>query len=1420
MKEKAKINIWYLILTISLVISQLGIPTVLAETIAAQDEDFQVEISTEKRQYTMGEDIQVDVSGTESDLDKFALTDAAEMQIKEEKRVDTAHKKYIVTFTKAGNYSLSATIENKIINGPLLTIENTLPEEVAQVEKVTETSDSQLENTEESKKSETSVQKEPLLRQTRAVSTELTTSPKDVSSTALENITYRITGNAGDIVESNGLIQLKIPKEAVRSSDGQELVDKLLITDPVSFVEKTSDADNWILTFSIDVSEVDHTTTFETYIKTSFIAATFYEGEAKQPANPYTVVGSYANKTLSDTFNIIPIRNGNPPFGKYYYGDKEMYPASTDTYGILDLNDAGKNKFALVVNYDHIARNNVVVKDVLPEGTELTPYPGAFDFATGSRTPIAGGIRIAEAGEDASGKQTFNYVSADFIDKVTYDAVTREITVNFGNLPADKSYMIEYALDVNDPEHIKAEGEVKNKASMSYDGGVYRTAYPLQIKDVSVQTVGLSKQVDKTIVNLNDNELTYNLRLKVYGGVLPAGAVITDNLDASKIDFDEWVSTIDDEIFDTDVTNNVIKITTKKDLIGPLTYDFSFKADSQKLKTGETVTNDATITNKDQTLKSSQVSTKRIDGRLKVIKIDDSGQTLADAEFDIKDTSGNIVDHGKTNASGEFLSTPLAVGNYQIIETKAPEGYVLEGTPHNVSVTSDAIEPIEISINNKKDMGDVLLTKLDKNTSEVLSGAVFELQDKEGKLLRSALQTDSKGKLLVTDLVPGDYQLVETKAPTGYVLDSTPLAFTIVKNQTQVVEVSKVNELIPGGVVLQKVDADTSEVLAGAVFELQDQTDKTLQNGLVTGLDGKLVINDLAPGEYQLVETKAPTGYEIDRTPVSFTVEKGQTKVVEVEKQNQLTTGGVVLQKVDADTSEVLAGAVFELQDQSGNPEQSGLMTGSDGKLAIDNLKPGEYQLVETKAPTGYELDQTPIRFTIEKAQTKAVELKKSNKLITGSVVLTKADATTAEALAGAVFDLYNDRDEIVEKNLTTGQDGKLAVKNLRPGNYYFIETQAPTGYVKDDTPINFTIVKDQNQAIELTKTNHLTPGGVVLTKVDAESADPLSGAVFELQDMDGKILQKGLKTGADGKLAIDKLTPGNYQFVETQAPTGYELDQSPITFTIEKGQTKALELTKSNKQVKGSITLEKIDKQTGETLPGAVFELQDEDHKVIIKEMETDQAGRLSVQELKPGVYYFVEKKAPNGYDVDPTPLKVVVKEKQANSMAVEKTNEGKKKALRVVKKDKASMENLKDAVFSLFDKEGNELEKDLITDDNGTFALDDLDVGEYQLKETKAPEGYVIDSTPINFKIEEKTELITIDVYNAKEETEKSIKNSSGGSTLPDAGNSSSSGKTGNSTYYPKTGEKQSTWIVISGIFLIGTILYIVSKKRKIMR
>ncbi|HFD3607968.1 TPA: SpaA isopeptide-forming pilin-related protein, partial [Enterococcus faecium] len=80
-----------------------------------------------------------------------------------------------------------------------------------------------------------------------------------------------------------------------------------------------------------------------------------------------------------------------------------------------------------------------------------------------------------------------------------------------------------------------------------------------------------------------------------------------------------------------------------------------------------------------------------------------------------------------------------------------------------------------------------------------------------------------------------------------------------------------------------------------------------------------------------------------------------------------------------------------------------------------------------------------------------------------------------------------------------------------------------------------------------------------------------LQGAVFELQNREGETLQTGLTTGADGKLAIDGLAPGAYQLVETQAPTGYELDATPVTFKIEKEQEAAIFLTKENRKVADS---------------------------------------------------------------------------------------------------------------------------------------------------------------------------------------------------------------------------------------------------------
>ena len=298
--------------------------------------------------------------------------------------------------------------------------------------------------------------------------------------------------------------------------------------------------------------------------------------------------------------------------------------------------------------------------------------------------------------------------------------------------------------------------------------------------------------------------------------------------------------------------------------------------------------------------------------------------------------------------------------------------------------------------------GQANLVKIDDETLAPLSGAVFTLQDEQGKPLQEGLTSDTDGVVSVNNLKPGKYQLVETQAPDGYELDTTPVKFTIVANQSNPTRLVKTNTIKRGSVVLTKVDDDSRTPLRKAVFTLQDEQGNPVREGLESGADGKLTINDLRPGKYKLVETQAPDGYELDATPVEFEIEKNQQTAVEVEKTNTLKPGSVVLTKVDADSKAPLENAVFTLQDEQGNPLQADLTTGADGKLTINDLKPGKYKLVETQAPDGYELDATPVEFEIEKNQQTAVEVEKTNTLKqSGSTDTPKPDGSTNTSKPG-----------------------------------------------------------------------------------------------------------------------------------------------------------------------------------------------------------------------------------------------------------------------------------------------------------------------------------------------------------------------------------------------------------------------------------
>uniref|UniRef100_UPI0035A33FA8 SpaA isopeptide-forming pilin-related protein n=1 Tax=Bacillus pacificus TaxID=2026187 RepID=UPI0035A33FA8 len=729
-------------------------------------------------------------------------------------------------------------------------------------------------------------------------------------------------------------------------------------------------------------------------------------------------------------------------------------------------------------------------------------------------------------------------------------------------------------------------------------------------------------------------------------------------------------------------------------------------------------------------------------GGVELSKVDDvDGATLEGAVFNIVDMKGTVIrENLTTNSQGKISVPDLRPGDYQFIETKAPKHYDLNKEPIPFTIEKGQTEPIFVTAKNSLTKGAVELSKMDDIDGTALEGAVFKIVDMNGNDVRTGITTDAKGKVSIPDLHPGDYQFIETTAPKHYKLDATPIKFTIEKSQAEKLQVTAKNSLIEGAVELIKVDDINQDTkLSDAVFNIIDAKGKIVRTNLTTDKDGKVSASNLRPGDYQFVETKAPKDYDLNNTPIPFTIEKSQTIHVSVTAKNGLTKGGVELTKVDSlDAKETLEGAVFKITDMNGNDIRTNLVTNKDGKIIAKDLQPGDYQFIETKAPKHYDLNEDPIKFTIERSQTKHVFVTATNSLTKGSVELIKVDDVEKNTtLEGAVFKIVNKDGHDVRTDLTTDKNGRLVVDELPPGDYEFIETKAPNHYDLNETPIKFTVKKGQEKIASVTATNSLTKGAVELTKVDDIDGVTLEGAVFKIVDMNGNDVRTDLTTDKDGKISVSDLRPGDYQFVETKAPTHYDLNQTPINFTVEKSQTTTASVIAKNSLTKGAVELTKVDDIDGVTLEGAVFKIVDMNGNDVRSDLTTDKDGKISVSDLRPGDYQFIETKAPTHYDLNQTPINFTVEKSQTATASVTAKNSLTKGAVELTKVDDIDGATLEGAVFKIVDMNGNDVRSDLNTNKDGKISVSDLRPGDYQFIETKAPTGYDLNAKPIPFTI-----------------------------------------------------------------------------------
>ncbi|PGP72004.1 adhesin, partial [Bacillus cereus] len=737
-------------------------------------------------------------------------------------------------------------------------------------------------------------------------------------------------------------------------------------------------------------------------------------------------------------------------------------------------------------------------------------------------------------------------------------------------------------------------------------------------------------------------------------------------------------------------------------------------------------------------------------GQIEIKKIDSENgeKPLANAEFDIvKD--GVVVEHIVTDKDGKATSKPLALGKYILKETKAPEGYQLKETEFEVNVTGDGIFPIQVE-NAMVDKGNIEITKVDKENGAVLAGVEFEVQDEKDGVVRKVV-TDKDGKANVSDLSVGKYKLVETKSLPGYKKLTEPVPFEITKGMTKAVSIKVENEqLDKGSVEITKIDKDSQKVLEGVVFEVQDEQGK-LVTEVKTDKDGKAKISDLSVGKYKLVETKSLPGYKKLTDSVSFEIKKGMTTVLSLKVENeQLDKGSVEITKIDKDSKKALKGVVFEVQDEAGTVVKE-VKTDKDGKAKISDLSVGKYKLVEKESLPGYKKLTDPVSFEIKKGMTEVLSLKVENEMVdTGNVEITKIDKDSKAPLENVVFEVRDLKGKVVAK-VTTDKEGKANVSDLSIGKYELVEVETPAGYKPLEKPISFEIEKGRVTALKLTVENELVDtGNVEITKVDKENKDALADAVFEIQDEAGQVVAK-ITTDKKGQVQVTNLSVGTYKLVEVKAPKGYKQLVDPITFQIEKGMTKSLALTVENEMLdKGNVEVTKVDKDSQKALASVVFEVQDEQGKVVT-EVTTDKEGKAKISDLSVGKYKLVEKKSLPGYKKLTEPVSFEIKKGMTEVLSLKVENEQLDKgSVEITKVDKDSQKALAGVVFEVQDEKGKVVTK-VTTDKEGKAKIADLSVGKYKLVEVESLPGYKKLAKPVSFEIKKgMTEVLSLKVEN----------------------------------------------------------------------
>ena len=740
---------------------------------------------------------------------------------------------------------------------------------------------------------------------------------------------------------------------------------------------------------------------------------------------------------------------------------------------------------------------------------------------------------------------------------------------------------------------------------------------------------------------------------------------------------------------------------------------------------------------------------------MKIIKTDaQTGAPIPGTVLSIKSVTGSYSTSVTTGTDGSATLSAIPAGVYVVREESVPEPYIVSNTEQTV-----ALRPGKTSEVTFVDYEKPGLEILKKNiaTGEPIEGVTYLIEQIDGSYSTSAT-TDSAGRIFLDSIPVGSYRITEKNVPSHVILSEIPQEVYLEAGCTRTV--TFFNAVKPSLTILKR-NSVTGDPLSNAKFHIYYGSDNTTTGEIndlgvfTTDEIGKITLTDVNRGWYKLVEESAPKGFGIQGSGVTeFYLEANTSKTVTVDN---VPHSALVVYKYDAKTGKGLEGCRFELRYLSGNTSGTGgtvigtYVTGPNGAFTVTNLKKGTYVCQELESDGNHIIDREPQTVWISGEDQDVVTLRFGNAPL-GSLLITKlSDDSKHEPLSGVEFLLTDSSGHYLGNDngrFTTNAAGEILVDGLEPGMTVIArEVRAKTGYLLDDSP--------QHALIKSGETAHLQflnqpAGNLIIRKVSSgPDGEPLEGVEFKITyadgsfvpDANGELSSNGIYyTNKSGEIRISGIV-GTVIATETKTISGFTIDEATRTQTVVVNPNDTQTLTFYNKPTTTLIIQKYISGTKNEPLAGVQFLVTDSSGTVVGPNngyYTSDSAGQIVIEGLTDGITVTTkEVKTADGFVLDGTPQSIKIDQSQS-PQRLTFWNE-RQSALELIKVNAADKtQRIPNTTFEIRRVSNGGLVDTVTTGTDGRVYVP-LESGSYYAVETEAGKGFLLDSTPIYFTVED---------------------------------------------------------------------------------